>query len=343
MKLQVKNIIKETDNAVSVSFKNGSLFKKLSYKPGQFLTINVPISGKVHKRAYSFSSSPFEDKDLKITVKRVEKGLVSNYVNDELEIGDKIEVDRPTGSFFVEPNESAAKQYIFFAGGSGITPIYSIIKSVLTKEPKSRILLVYANQNYSSIIFLKDLEKLVEQYGAVFSIEHILSSNDRSEGNFHSGLATEALITKLFKKHGLEFSNDSVYMICGPLGYMEVVKEVLRFKEIKSSQIKVEVFSSPKVKLTGKNLISDVEIQYNGETHKIKVAGNESILKVAMRNNIVLPYACRAGMCVSCKASCVSGEVKMIEGHFLEQEEVDMGNILTCVSYPTTENVVIAY
>ncbi len=343
MKLQVKDIIKETENAVSIRFKNGSLFKKLSYKPGQFMTINVPIEGKLHKRAYSFSSSPFLDKDLKITIKRVEKGLVSNYVNDKLKVGDKIDVDNPTGSFFIEPDKKKDQQYIFFAGGSGITPIYSIAQSILTEEPQSNVLLIYANQDYESIIFFKDLESLEKQYKNTFSIEHILSTNDRPEDHFHTGLATEKLISNIFEKYGAKFSNENIYMICGPLGYMEVVKEILVSNGIKPNQIKVEVFSSPKVKVEGKDLMSEVEIRYDGASHKIKVAGNQSILKVAMKNNIVLPYACRAGMCVSCKAQCISGAVKMTEGHFLEEEEVKEGKILTCVSYPTTENVVIAF
>lgn len=343
MKLVVKDIVKETDNAVSIYFKNGGFFKKLAYKSGQFLTIEIPIDDVVHKRAYSFSSSPTTDKDLQITVKRVEGGLVSNYVNDQVKIGDKIAIEKPTGSFYVEPAKERSKQYVFFAGGSGITPIFSIIKSILVKEPKSKILLIYANQNYESVIFMNKLAQLQQEYASSLSLHHILDANDRVEENFYSGLVGEELLSQIFEKENLVFSNESVYMICGPFGYMEVVKDILRVKGVKSTQIKEEVFSAPTVKLEGKDLISDVEIRLNNETHNIKVPGNETILKVAMRNNIVLPYACRAGVCVSCKANCIEGEVKMTEGHFLEDKDVNAGKVLTCISYPVSENVVIAY
>ncbi|MEO9512094.1 MAG: ferredoxin--NADP reductase [Flavobacteriaceae bacterium] len=342
MKLVVKDIIKETEDALSVCFKNGSIFSKISYNPGQFLTVHVPIDGQIHKRAYSFSSSPSEEKDLKITIKRVEKGLVSNHIHDQLKIGDKINVDSPTGSFFVKPEKEAKKQYVFFAGGSGITPIFSILKSVLAREPKSKILLVYANQNQEAIIFQKTLEDIAKKHQDAFAVEHILTKNNQPGENYHSGLISNTLLSKIFKKHQIVFTNHN-YMICGPFGYMEKIKELLQYNGVESTNIMVEVFKSPKVVISGKDLISDVEIKYNGQTHKLKVPGNKSILQTALNNNIVLPYACRAGMCVSCKAQCESGEVKMTDGHFLEQEHLDAGNILTCVSYPVTERVVIVY
>lgn len=340
MKLQIKNIIQETKDSVSLSFKNGNLFKKISYKPGQFLTIHVPIDNVVHKRAYSFSSNPYTEKDLKITIKRVEKGLVSNYVHDHLKIGDKLEIDKPAGSFYVEPKSEVKKQYILFAGGSGITPIYSIIESVLVKEMHSKILLVFANQNKESIIFHNEIEALVKQYPDRFYVEYILSTYAKEAENYHSGLANKALLDKIFLKYSLEYT-DHTYMICGPFGYMEKIKEILKAHDISREQIKVEVFKSPEVKLSGKDLISDVTVKVAGKSHHIKVRGDKSILWQAMSDNIVLPYSCRSGMCSTCKAKCVSGEVKMIEGHFLSESDVANGHILTCISYPLGEKVVI--
>ncbi len=342
MKLIVKDIIKETQDAVTVSFKNNSLFKKVRYKPGQFLTLHFPINNEVHKRAYSFSSNPYLDKDLRVTIKRVEKGLVSNYVHDYLKIGDALEIDKPTGSFYIEPKKSNTKQYVLFAGGSGITPIYSIINSILSNEPSSDILLIYANQNFDSIIFRSEIEELEKKYPIKFSVAHILSENNQNLSKYYSGLATGDLIANIFKKHNLLFS-DHTYMICGPFGYMESIKNILAEKGIERSKIKVELFKSPQVKITGKDLISKVEIKHDGTTHEIEIAGNKSILQGAMANNVALPYSCRSGMCASCKATCVSGDIKMTEGHFLEQKEVDEGKILTCISYPESEHVVIAY
>jgi ring-1,2-phenylacetyl-CoA epoxidase subunit PaaE len=341
MKLLVKDIVKETDDAVSICFKNGNFFKKLKYKPGQFLTINVPINGNVEKRAYSFSSNPYTDKDLKITIKRVEKGLVSNYVHDNLKKGDKLIVDDPAGSFYVEPEKEASKQYILFAGGSGITPMFSIVKSVLTEEPNSKVLLIYANQNASSIIFHNEIKALENSYPLHFAVEHILSFNEiENNKNYHSGLATKHLVDEILKKYDIAYG-DHTYMICGPFGYMEKVKEILKANGIARNQIKLEVFKSPEIKVTGKNLISDVTLKYSGKAHDLKVRGNTSILKQALSDNIAIPYSCRSGMCSTCKAKCVEGEIKMTEGHLLAEEDVAAGNILTCVSYPVSEKVVI--
>jgi len=340
MKLVVKNILKETEDAVTVCFKNGGLFNKIGYKPGQFMTLHVPINGSVHKRAYSFSSNPYTDRDLRVTIKRVEKGLVSNYIHDQLKVGDKLEIDKPTGSFYVEPHGKEQRQYIFFAGGSGITPIFSIIKSLLEKESNSKILLIYANQDNDAIIFKEQLYALVLAHPNNFYIEHILSNNCPELPNYHKGLITDDLVVELFEKHNIAFG-DQVYMICGPFGFMEAVKSILNVNGVAPKHIKVELFKRPNVVIDGKKLVSEVEIQVNGDSHKLQIAGNKSILHAAMANNIALPYSCRSGMCATCKASCVSGEIRMTEGHFLEQSEVDQGQILTCISYPASENVVI--
>ena len=340
MRLLVKELIKETQDALTICFKNGNIFKRIKYKAGQFLTIHVKIDGVVHKRAYSFSSNPFSDELLKITIKRVENGLVSNFVHDNLKVGDKIEVDEPAGSFFVEPHIKHEKQYVLFAGGSGITPMLSITKCILTQEPKSKVLLVYANQNSDSIIFHKEIKILENNYENDFFVEHIISSKETLNKNYHNGLATKELIDSLFKKHKLSYDNH-VYMICGPFGYMEKIKEILNENGITRDKIKIEVFKSPEVKVKGKDLISDVTLKFEGKAHALKVKGNTSILKQAMSNNIVIPYSCRSGMCSTCKAKCIEGEIEMTEGHFLTDAEVKKGNILTCISYPVSEKVVI--
>jgi ring-1,2-phenylacetyl-CoA epoxidase subunit PaaE len=340
MKLLVKDIVKETNDAVSIYFKNGNFFKKLKYKPGQFLTIHVSMDKAVHKRAYSFSSNPFTDKDLKITIKRVEKGLVSNYVHDFLKAGDKLEVDDPAGSFYVEPSAKSKKQYVLFAGGSGVTPMFSIVKSVLTEEKNSKILLIYANRDMESIIFHDEIKALEKAYPNTFSVEHIISSNKEDKENYHSGLATKTLIDSIFLKYQLNFE-DHVYMICGPFGYMEKIKEVLDQNGISREKIKIEVFKSPVIKLTGKNLVSDVTLMVEGKEHQLKVRGDTSILQQAMSDNIVIPYSCRSGMCSTCKAKCISGDIKMTDGHFLPESDVENGHILTCISYPVSEKIVV--
>jgi len=213
------------------------------------------------------------------------------------------ETDDAVRSFLVNPKKEIKEHYVLFAGGSGITPILSILKSVLLKEPLSKIVLVYANQNIESIIFKEDIEKLEKEYPATFSVEHILSKSNQENANYHSGLLTEELLTSIIKKHKLIFGS-SQYMICGPFGFMECTKGILIANGVKLSNIKVEVFKSP-------------------------------------TNNIALPYSCRSGMCSTCKASCSKGEVVMTEGHFMGEDEVSQGKILTCISYPASKNVVI--
>ncbi|MBU2952049.1 ferredoxin--NADP reductase [Tamlana agarivorans] len=340
MKLLIKDIIKETDDAVSICFKNGNFFRKLKYKPGQFLTIKIPIEGVKHNRAYSFSSNPYTDKDLKITIKRVEEGLISNYVHDFLSAGDKIEVGLPAGTFCIEPEAKAKKQYVLFAGGSGITPMFSIVKSILTQETNSKVLLIYANQSMDSIIFHDEIKALEVAYSEKFSVEHIISFNPQGENNYHAGLATIDLVDAVFYKHDLKYE-DHEYMICGPSGYMEKIKEILNANGVTREKIKLEVFKSPTIKVSGKNLLSEVTLKQDGKTHELKVRGDQSILQQAMSENVVIPYSCRSGMCSTCKAQCVEGEVQMVEGHLLPESEVASGAILTCVSYPASEKVVI--
>lgn len=340
MKVLVKNIIQETEDAITICLKNGNLFKKFTYKPGQFLTIQTFIEGMAQKRAYSFSSNPYSDKDLKITVKRVANGSVSNYLHNTLKEGDKIKIENPAGSFYIEPKNSNKEQYVLFAGGSGITPIFSIIKSVLTQEPNSKVLLIYANQKKDSIIFHNQIKELEVNYPNTFKVEHIVSQTNVLTKNYHPGLATKILIDAIMLKHNIQYSNH-VYMICGPFGYMEKIKEILADNGITRDKIKIEVFKSPVVKVTGKNLISNVTLKHNGKEYCFKVRGDKSILNQAMSENIVLPYSCRSGMCSTCKGKCIEGEVQMTEGHILPDKEVAHGGILTCVSYPLSKNVVI--
>lgn len=343
MIVTVKEIIKETDDSVSVILKNNSFFNKIKYKAGQFLTIKIPIKNKIEKRAYSFSSSPVTDKFLKITVKKVKEGLVSNYICNQLKVGEKIEIEKPAGSFYVEPDKKAKYQYVFFAGGSGITPVFSITKTLLQKEPLSKVLLIYANRNEQSIIFKKAIEDLEQQYPDTFAVEHILEKKTENKSNHHQDLLNEELITTILQKHNISYE-DGKYMMCGPQGFMDQAKEILATHGIQRNRIKLEAFTASFVSSSdSKDLLSAVDIYHENKKHTINVSGDKTILQAAMANNIMLPYSCRSGMCSSCKAQCVSGDIKMIEGHFLSDEEVAEGKILTCVSFPLSEKIAISF
>jgi ring-1,2-phenylacetyl-CoA epoxidase subunit PaaE len=342
MQLRVTEILKESPEAVSIRFRNSSIFRKLRYLPGQFLTLHVPIGGQIYTRAYSFSSNPYTDRDLQITVKRVAHGVVSNYLNGHLKTGDRLKVDSPTGSFVVVPGKKEKRQFVFFAGGSGITPVFSILVSLLEKEPQTRLLLIYANQRYDSIIFRNELTALQNRFPQRLAVEHILDTDARDEPNFHTGLISESLVEGILDKHRISYG-DPIYMICGPFGYMERVKGMLLEWKVPSEQIKIEIFKSPPVRISGKELISNVELHLNGRRFSIQVAGDKSILQAAMKQNILLPYSCRSGMCATCMATCISGAVKMTDGHLLPPSEESKGKILTCVSYPVSEQIVIAF
>lgn len=340
MNIKVEKIVKETDESVSIHFKNPGLFQKLKYKPGQFLTISVPVNGKHERRAYSFSSSPFTDKLHAITVKKVKNGLVSNYINNTLKEGDTLEVEKPTGGFFVEPDKSKKRAFVMFSGGSGITPMFSITKSLLEKEPQTTILLIYANRDIKGIIFHDDLKELQEKYPDRFHVEHVVEYCKDCKNNYHTGLLTKGLTEVIMLKHEYLFS-ECEFLLCGPGGYMEMVKKILAEHKVYPNKIKMEAFTIPTVKINFDKLVSNVTIKQKGSTNTITIPADKSILQGALAQNVLIPYSCRSGMCSTCKARCVTGEIEMLNGHLLPEKDVKEGFILTCVSYPKSKNVEI--
>ena len=338
MILKVTDIIKETPEAVTVCFKNGNFFKKIKYLPGQFIMLDFKIGKDTVKRAYSFSSSPDTEKDLRITVKRVKGGYVSNYVNNILKVGDKLKADTAMGSFYVQPNSQEEKTYILFGAGSGITPVFSIAKSLLVKESKSKVVLIYANQNKENIIFYDKITALEKNHPKNFLVEHVLSENTNPD--YHTGFLTEAILDVIFNKYNLNYT-DYKYMMCGPSGFMDNTVKLLKSKGIARNQIMLEAFKAPTVKVNRKNLVSNVTIKYKKEVYELEVPGDKTILQQAMNKNIPLPYSCRSGMCSTCKGNCIDGETTMSKGHLLTDDQVANGEVLTCITYPNSEKVTI--
>ena len=340
MILTVEKIIQETEDAVSVVFKKPGFFKSVKYKPGQFLTLKIPINNKIENRSYSLSSSPWLHKFLRITVKKVEGGLISNYICNDLKEGQKIEVEKPIGNFFVEPNKKENKKYVMFAGGSGITPIYSIIISLLEKEPNSKIILIYANRNLSSIIFKKEIETLSTDYPGRISIEHLLDDLDTDQGkNYHNQRLSSRLLDTILEKNNTEY-NEAKFMLCGPQGFMDSTVEVLENKSVLKHNIMLEAFTADLSKMENEAVNeSAVTIKGVGFENVIQVTKGQTILQAALDQNMEIPYSCRSGMCSSCKAKCTSGSVKMLDGHLMPDSEVADGYVLTCISFPSSEKV----
>jgi ring-1,2-phenylacetyl-CoA epoxidase subunit PaaE len=342
--LQVKELIKETDDTVSIHFWH-PLSEQIKYKAGQFITIITPIDGKKIRRSFSMSSSPHADTSLAITVKRVEKGLISNYLNDNTKVGDFIELIEPMGNFWVETDPEKERHIVLFGAGSGITPLFSIAKSVLKMEPKSKISLIYGNRNEKSIIFKDEIEALETKYGNRFEVKNILSQPS-SYWVGMKGRINQMSSVYAMKELGIDIKN-AQYYLCGPSVMMEEIIQALNIYEVPKKQIHRESFHAPidnevvVVEEDGSLKIQKVKIVYEGETHEFDVKPHQTILEAALDFDIDLPYSCQAGMCTACMGKCTSGKVKLDEEDGLTEKELAQGWILTCVAHPLTSDVVI--
>jgi ring-1,2-phenylacetyl-CoA epoxidase subunit PaaE len=346
--LKVKEIIHETRDAISIVFEQPAA--KVEYKSGQFLTLIVSVQGKEVRRAYSLCSSPFVDADLAVTVKRVDKGLMSNWLPDNLKKGATIKVMEPMGQFTTEYKKENKRHIIMFAGGSGITPMMSIIKSILTQEPESITSLIYCNRDIDSIIFKNALEKLETTYEGRLHVIHVLD-NAPMNWQGYSGLLNHDMLTKLFERipdWGIE---KSTYLMCGPEGMMKNVETLLDARHIAKEKIFKESFVQGTIDKDAKKeepstgdtelKAREVTIRYDGQEFKVMVPPNKAILETALDQGIDLPYSCQSGLCTACRGKCLSGKVKLDEEEGLSQSERAEGYVLTCVGHPMTDDVVI--
>ena len=343
--LQVKEVVQETAESVTIYFWH-PLSEQIKYKAGQFITIIVPAgeSGKKVRRSYSMSTSPHSDTAIGVTVKRVQGGLVSNYLNDNVKIGDFLEVLEPLGNFFLEPDADTTRHIVLFAAGSGITPMMSIAKSVLKMESNSRVTLIYGNRREDSIIFKQKLESLKEQYSKRLEVHHLLSNpSDLWVG--HKGRISQGIAVRLMKEAETDFAKDNFYL-CGPVGMMEDVIAALAIYNVSKERIHKENFHTVmvegEIEETDNSLQTQtVKVKYNGNEYEFEVKPHQTILEAALDLDIDLPYSCQAGMCTACMGTCIEGKVKMDEEDGLTEKELKRGVMLTCVAHPITKGVVI--
>jgi len=348
--LVISDIRKETNDCVSITFNiPTSLKNNFEFTQGQYLTLKTNINGLEIRRSYSICSSPF-DNEMRVAIKKVPNGIFSTYANDLLRIGDTIEVMPPLGKFFTPLDIVAAKQYIAFAAGSGITPIFSIIKTTLLTEPNSSFTLVYGNKNRHSIIFKEALEALKNRFMDRLSIVYILS-REKTDSAINFGRIDaekcEALCNSL-----IDPKKAAAIFLCGPETMIFDVKNVLQKIGVDEKKIHFELFATSKakknvadigVKLTNKAQ-SNVTVKQDGISFDFNVPfEGESILEAALKSGADLPFACKGGVCCTCKAKLIEGEVDMDVHYGLEQEEIEHGFILTCQSHPRTEKVVIDF
>lgn len=346
--LTVKNIVQETKDAITIVFSQpkGAAIK---YRSGQFLTLIVPIEGKEIRRAYSLCSSPFVDSDLAVTIKRVENGLMSNYLPDHLKGGDTIKVMEPMGQFVTEYKKDNKRHLILFAGGSGITPMMSIIKSIIDQEPDSIVSLIYCNRDIDSIIFKDELEKLQTTFEGRLHVIHILD-NAPMNWQGYSGLLNKEMLSKLVERIPDWGNEKTTHLMCGPEGMMKNVDTLLGERNIPKEKIFKESFVQGTIDKETKKTSEPVEaekkahevtIRYDGEEYKVMVEPGRAILETALDQGIDLPYSCQSGLCTACRGRALSGKVHLDEEEGLSQSERDEGYVLTCVGHPLTDDVVI--
>lgn len=352
--LEVKDIRKETDECVSVEFKvPDNLKQEYQFIQGQYLTLKTDINGEEVRRSYSVCVSPLEEQ-LRVAIKKVYKGRFSTFANEQLQVGDVLDVMTPMGRFYSEVKSEQSKNYVGFAGGSGITPVISILKTVLETEPESTFTLFYANKGVDSIIFRDTIDALKNMHMGRLIVHHIFSE-EHMESPLFNGFITAEKCEAFAKANLLDVEHTDEYFICGPEPMMLAIKAGLEGLGIDQKKIHIELFSSPldakkkqasaeKFVPTSNEQDSEVSIIIDGIAVDFPLkTGTHTILDGALKNGADLPYACKGGVCCTCKAMLKEGEVEMEVNWGLEPEEVEAGYILTCQAHPKTKKVVVDF
>ena len=353
--LTINDVQRETENAIAITFDVPADLKPIFlYKAGQYLTVKAIVNGVEHRRNYSLCSSPVHNEPLKIAVKRVRDGAVSQWLNEEAKAGMKLEVYPPMGNFTKEFSADHARHYVLFAGGSGITPVLSIIKSILRVEPDSIVTLVYANRDEASIIFDTELQQLASGTEKL-RVVHVLEDIGSGERTKYAGRMESAMIETIIADYVPSFDAVDAF-VCGPGPMMDNVIAVLHGKGLDDKRIHREYFkidkhpelSAADAAAAGstedaKVITRTVKIKLYGDVHEFEVEPDETILSAAQRADLDPPYACQIGACCTCRAKITSGSVRMDEREALSDDEIDDGYALTCQSHPLTDGVFADY
>ncbi|WP_300520491.1 2Fe-2S iron-sulfur cluster-binding protein [Aliiroseovarius sp.] len=347
-KLTVTDIHKTIRDAVVVTLKPDDP-AAFDFTQGQYLTFRRDFDGQELRRSYSICAGRDEG-ILQVGIKRVEDGAFSTWANEDLKTGDTLEAMEPMGSFFIPLEPGANRHYLGFAGGSGITPVLSIIKTTLAAEPASQFTLVYANKAVNTIMFREELEDLKNRYMGRFNVIHILES-DAQEIDLFTGLVDEEKCAQLFK-HWIDIQHVDTAFICGPEPMMLGIARALRDHGLDDSRIKFELFASAQPgrapKKAGKaakagNKGTEAVITLDGASRTVSMNGQTSILDTALENQMDAPYACKAGVCSTCRCKVLEGEVDMVANHALEDYEVEQGYVLSCQSFAVSDKVTVDF
>ena len=354
--LKIEDIRRETPDCVSIAFGvPADLRPVLSYNQGQNLTIRTHIGGQEIRRSYSICSSPL-DGELRIAVKKVEGGTFSTYANEQLRPGQELEVLPPSGKFYTELRPENRKHYLAVAAGSGITPVISLIRTTLAVEPESDFTLVYGNRHRQGIIFREQLEALKNRYLNRLSLHHILS-REEMEIPLYQGRIDAAKCAELCARL-IDLTVIDEVFLCGPSAMIFIVRDWLEQQGVKKEKIHFELFhplddggSRPGAKSEGADGptggaqgVRQVTVRLDGVSHVFDLPyDGASILDAALYEGVDLPFACKGGVCCTCRSKLIEGRVEMDQNFALEAEELKAGFILTCQSHPKTNKVVVDF
>lgn len=349
--LRIKDIRRETHECVSIAFDIPKALEPLfTFREGQNITLKAIIIGEEIRRSYSICSAPIE-RELRVAIKAVPDGRFSQFANSQLKKGDLLEVLPPTGKFNVPLDPSHKKRYLAFAAGSGITPILSILKTILATEPESEVTLVYGNRSRSSIIFREALEALKNKYLDRFRIIHVLS-RERTDASINYG-RIDAAKCRALSLALVNFRAIDDYFICGPSAMIFDVRDFLLDQGVAAPQIHIELFNTPQqvrpapgaATASGQaDQMAAVTIRLDGISFPFELSyTGSSILDAALQQGADLPYACKGGVCATCRAKLIEGKVEMEQNFALEPDELAANFILTCQAHPRSPAIVIDY
>ncbi|MDP9041427.1 MAG: 2Fe-2S iron-sulfur cluster-binding protein [Bacteroidota bacterium] len=351
--LTISDIRNETEDCLSVSFHIPEQWREeFKFKAGQNITLRTRIGGEEIRRSYSICSSPFEN-EMRVAIKKVEEGLFSSHAHKHFKPRQSIDVMAPTGNFVLPLQSGRRKHYVAFAAGSGITPLISILKTILKEEPQSRFTLIYGNRTRSSVIFKEELLGLKNNHPDRFQLIPVFSREKMDAPVFEGHIDVPKC--KIIFKQILPMAEDQEYLLCGPAPMIFSIRSWLIEQNIDEKKIHYELFADPgeagvaRTQIAGgkkqsSELTSRVTIRLDGvsKDFEIPVEG-PTILEAAIQAGADLPYACRAGVCASCRAKLIKGKVTMDQNYSLADEELEQGFILACQSHPASENLVIDF
>ncbi len=351
-RLKIADVRCETPDAVSIAFAvPANLRAAYEFQPGQHLTLRTDRNGEDIRRSYSICTG-LDDGELRVAIKKVEGGAFSTLCNELFKPGDEIDVMTPQGRFGLAPDPSAARNYLAIVAGSGITPILSLLRSILAREPKSRFALIYGNRSTPDIIFKEALEDLKDRFVDRFVVHHVLSREQQDFALFN-GRIDGGKIATLLKSFAAPSDIDHAFL-CGPGGLIEEGKRALLDLGVPGERIHAEYFSTDGLPVTPRPLASGKQaddqpaiaiahVTFDGSAYDLPVRQGETIIDAGLRAGLELPFSCRGGMCCTCRAKLVSGEVRMDTNYSLEPWEMQAGFVLTCQSHPLTKEVTVDY